>query len=87
MKNFSMNDLKTTSSISSTRLWAPAGFYFVFVTLGLTEPAQAYVDPGSGSVIIMMLLGMLGAISYTLRNYFYKIKGIFSKKEHEEESK
>lgn len=36
--------------------------------------AQAYVDPGSGSVIVTTILGFLAAIAYTLRKYFYKLR-------------
>lgn len=37
-------------------------------------PAFAYVDPGSGSVIVTTILGLFAAIGYTFRRYFYKIK-------------
>jgi len=37
--------------------------------------AHAYVDPGSGSVIVTTVLGLLAAVSYTFRKYFYKLKG------------
>ena len=36
--------------------------------------AQAYVDPGSGSVIVTTILGVIAAIGYTFRKYFYKIR-------------
>ena len=39
--------------------------------------AYAYIDPGSGSVILTTILGLLGAVSFTLRKYFYKIKRLF----------
>ena len=45
--------------------------------------AQAYVDPGSGAAIITAVLGAIGAIGYTFRKYYYKIKKWFSKKERE----
>jgi len=35
--------------------------------------AFAYVDPGSGSVIITTILGIFAAITYTFRKYFYKV--------------
>lgn len=40
----------------------------------LPSTAFAYVDPGSGSVIVTTILGLIAAIGYTLRKYFYKIK-------------
>lgn len=36
--------------------------------------AHAYVDPGSGSVILTTILGVLAAISYTFRKFFYNLK-------------
>ncbi len=45
--------------------------------------AQAYVDPGSGSVIVTTVLGLIAAIGYTFRKYFYKLRRFLlgSKKE------
>lgn len=40
-------------------------------------PAYAYVDPGSGSVIITTILGLFAAITYTFRRYFYKLRRMF----------
>ena len=37
-------------------------------------PAHAYVDPGSGSVIITTILGLFAAITYTFRRSFYKLR-------------
>ena len=42
--------------------------------------AQAYVDPGSGAAIITAVLGAIGAIGYTFRKYYYKIKNGFQKR-------
>ena len=47
--------------------------------------AHAYVDPGSGSVIVTTILGLIAAIGYTFRKYFYKIKRIILGKNSEEE--
>jgi len=41
--------------------------------------AHAYVDPGSGSVIITTVLGLIAAIGYTIRKYFYRIRSFFKK--------
>ena len=40
----------------------------------LPSTAHAYIDPGSGSVIVTTVLGLVAAIGYTCRKYFYKIK-------------
>lgn len=53
-------------------------FPFVIIAIcavfGVIEPAHAYVDPGSGSVIVTTILGVIGAIGYTLRKYLYRLK-------------
>lgn len=36
--------------------------------------ANAYVDPGSGSVIVTAILGVIGAIGYTFRRQFYRLR-------------
>jgi|SaaInlStandDraft_1057018.scaffolds.fasta_scaffold71706_2 hypothetical protein len=36
--------------------------------------AYAYVDPGSGSVIVTTVLGFIAAASYVFRQFFYKLK-------------
>ena len=43
------------------------------------EPANAYVDPGSGSVIITTILGIFAAIGFTLRKYFYRVRRLVRK--------
>lgn len=40
--------------------------------------AFAYVDPGSGSVIVTTVLGFLAAIGYTFRKYFYRLRRLIS---------
>ena len=43
-----------------------SGFYF--------QNAYAYIDPGSGSVVIQMIVGALVGIGITLKLYWYKFK-------------
>ena len=38
------------------------------------QPAFAYVDPGSGSVIVTTILGLVAAVGYTFRKFFYNVK-------------
>ncbi len=48
------------------------------VILFVSWPAQAYVDPGSGSLIIQMLIAAgVGAMFY-FRQFREKIKSLFS---------
>jgi hypothetical protein len=38
------------------------------------EPAYAYIDPGSGSIVTSAIIGFFAAVAYTGRKYFYKLK-------------
>lgn len=42
--------------------------------LAFSNVAYAYVDPGSGSVIVTAILGAIGAVGYTFRKYFYRLR-------------
>lgn len=55
------------------------GFAF-FITFIWIEPALAYLDPGSGSALISIIIGFFVAISITLKTYWYKFKNIFVNK-------
>ncbi len=36
-----------------------------------------YLDPGSGSIIIQMIIGALVGVGITLKIYWFKIKNMF----------
>jgi len=43
--------------------------------LGLSSlPAYAYLDPGSGSLIIQSIIGAAAALGVTIKLYWHKIK-------------
>jgi len=50
---------------------------FLFVT----QPAFAYLDPGTGSAIISLIIGFFVAIGVIVKSFWYKIKNLlgFSK--------
>jgi hypothetical protein len=55
----------------------------------LTSPAikgQAYLDPGSGSFILQLLVASLVGIGFALRSYWGKITGFFRKNKGEDAS-
>jgi hypothetical protein len=54
----------------------------VFVTLLLlasTGVAHAYVDPGTGSYVIQLLIAGLAGIAFAIKIYWGRIKGLFSR--------
>jgi hypothetical protein len=48
----------------------------VLLVLG-AGPAYAYVDPGSASFFVQVLIGTLLGIAFTVRLYWQKIKAYF----------
>lgn len=55
------------------RVGAVLGLAAIF-SVSMLSSAYAYVDPGSGSVIVTTILGLFAAIGYTFRKFFYNIK-------------
>jgi hypothetical protein len=46
---------------------------FVFAGFHMKD-AYGYIDPGSGSVVIQMIIGALVGIGITIKLYWYKFK-------------
>lgn len=65
-------------------------FEILFLTFLLflagTKNASAYIDPGTGGMIITAILGLLGAISYTARKYYAAFKNWSQGKKPEDEN-
>lgn len=45
-----------------------------------SNPAFAYIDPGTGSAIISAIIGFCVAFGIVIKSYFYKIKSFFKDK-------
>ena len=43
------------------------------------SPAQAYLDPGTGSMILQILLGGIAGVAVIAKLYWRKIKGFFGR--------
>lgn len=57
--------------------------------LTAVEPLQAYLDPGSGSMLLQVILGGIAAIGVALKLFWYRIRvavGIGKKSAGEDES-
>ena len=61
----------------------------IYALLGVAlypSTAHAYVDPGSGSVIVTTVLGLIAAVGYAFRKVFYNLKRkIFGNKKQGED--
>ena len=61
-------------------------WFLIICSLFLPSTAHAYVDPGSGSVIVTTVLGFIAAIGYTFRKFLYNLKAkLFGKKKPEDD--
>tara|TARA_X000000368_G_C22917412_1_gene661449 strand:- start:301 stop:507 length:207 start_codon:yes stop_codon:yes gene_type:complete len=50
-------------------------FFLTFALFILSsQPALAYLDPGTGSAIMTMIIGFFVAIGVLLKTFWYKIK-------------
>ena len=57
-------------------------FLFLIVALiSYTSPAYAYLDPGTGSMLLQGLIAGLAAIISFLSIYWQKVKAFFGKEE------
>jgi hypothetical protein len=48
-----------------------------------TQPAYAYLDPGTGSLILQGLIASLAAAAGVISLYWQKIKDVFSKRKQD----
>lgn len=49
--------------------------YCIFLLLLVVSPAcWAYLDPGSGSMLLQVILGGLAAVGVVFKMYWYRIK-------------
>ena len=47
------------------------------LTALMAQPAFAYIDPGSGSAIMSVVIGFFVAIGVLIKTFLYKIKSFF----------
>ena len=51
--------------------------YIIVLFFSLTDIAYAYLDPGTGSAIISLIIGFFVAIGVFIKTSWYKIKNFF----------
>ncbi len=49
------------------------------VALLFAQHAFAYLDPGTGSMLVSAVVGVIATLLYTLRGWFYKLKNMIFK--------
>ena len=53
------------------------------VLLLFERPAAAYLDPGSGSMLLQILLGGFAAFGVVIRLYWGRVSDLFSRKQND----
>ena len=61
-------------------------FKFSILLVLIPDPAYAYIDPGSASLIVSSVLGFIAAIGYTFRKYFFKLRGLLKGKKSKDDT-
>ncbi len=51
----------------------------VALAFAMPSPAHAYLDPGTGSMLLQLLLGGLVGAAATIKLYWHRLKSLFSK--------
>ncbi len=49
------------------------------VFLGITAPAHAYIDAGSGSYMLQMAMGGILALAFTMKMYWQRLRAFLVK--------
>jgi hypothetical protein len=44
--------------------------------LSITSPAYAYLDPGTGSMLISAIIGVAAAVGLALKLFWYRLVGL-----------
>lgn len=57
--------------------WMPAAVTLFFALFA--QPAWAYLDPGTGSMIISAIVGLVATAGLAIKTYWYKIKAFMRK--------
>ncbi len=43
----------------------------------LATPAEAYLDPSTGSMVISAIIGVFASIALALKTYWYRLRNLF----------
>jgi len=50
----------------------------ILIHLDLSQSAHAYLDPGTGSMLLQLVLGGVAGAAVVVRLYWARVKGFFS---------
>jgi hypothetical protein len=68
-------------------LWEDLVFYLMVAVLafwiGTTDNAYAYLDPGTGSMLLQAAIGTIASALFVVRLYWSKVRAFFSRDSRE----
>ena len=70
---------RRVAALNSRRVARLAVVVVALLIMG-TFPAYAYLDPGTGSVLLQLLLGGVAGIAMAAKLYWARIKGLFGRR-------
>jgi len=51
--------------------------FMLAACLSITSPAYAYLDPGTGSMLLSAVIGVAAAIALAVKMFWYRLVGLF----------
>jgi Na+/proline symporter len=51
--------------------------FILVACLSIAPPAYAYLDPGTGSMLVSALIGLFAAVALGLKMFWYRLVGLF----------
>ena len=54
--------------------------FFIYISF-FADASYAYLDPGTGSMVISVIVGLIATFIYIFRGWFYALKNKFFKKD------
>ncbi len=63
-----------------SRLKLPAALLVALLLLVPAPPAEAYLDPGTGSMVLQAVIAAIAATAVALRLYWTRLKALFGRK-------
>ncbi len=53
------------------------GYLSVLLLIATSGSAQAYIDPGVGSILLQSLIAVIATVSVTCGHYWHRVKNFF----------
>lgn len=51
--------------------------FLLVAILSFASPADAYLDPGTGSMLVSAVIGVVAAVGLAVKMFWYRLVGLF----------